>query len=248
MVDLPAARFDLPQAEVLAALQHRPMRVLGQFMWGSNFTFLVEVEHPTGPIPAVYKPARGERPLWDFPEGTLAAREVAAFECCRALGWAFVPPTVLRADGPAGAGSAQLFVDVDPERHFFSFTVEERQRLRPVALFDCLINNADRKGGHILLGAGDKLWLIDHGVCFHEDDKLRTVVWEFAGQPIPEDLLAITRSFLAALDDGQPPAPSLAGLLSPPELAALRHRAARLLQEGRFPQPGTDRPYPWPLV
>jgi hypothetical protein len=199
-------------------------------------------------FPAVYKPARGERPLWDFPEGSLAQREVAAYVISRALGWDLVPPTVLRPDGPAGPGSLQLFVDADPERHYFRFNQAEKQRLRPAALFDLLINNADRKGGHVLLGESDHLWLIDHGVCFHVEDKLRTVIWDFVGEPIPGELLAGLRIFRRALKEDAALQAELAALLSAPELSALQARAGRLLRLKCFPPPGAGRPYPWPLV
>jgi uncharacterized repeat protein (TIGR03843 family) len=233
---------------ILTLLSSGSLELKGQFTWGSNYTFLVQVtqgEHTCG---AVYKPERGERPLWDFPEGTLARREVAAYAVSRALGWELVPPTVLRADGPAGPGSLQLFVDADPERHYFAFSEAEKQRLRPVALFDLLINNADRKGGHVLLGESDHLWLIDHGVSFHVDDKLRTVIWDFIGEPIPRELLAALRKARRSLDTGGSLHTELSGLLSAEEIDALRARADRLLRSRRFPPPGVGRPYPWPLV
>ncbi|MFP3854375.1 MAG: hypothetical protein ACLFWD_08805, partial [Anaerolineales bacterium] len=141
----------LPEQQVLTALSEGAFEIEGQFVYGSNYTFLVELTWQQHQLEAVYKPSQGERPLWDFPEGTLAQRETAAYEVCRALDWSYVPPTVLRQDGPAGPGSLQLFVELDPERHYFSMTEAEKERLRPVALFDVLINNADRKGGHVLL-------------------------------------------------------------------------------------------------
>jgi uncharacterized repeat protein (TIGR03843 family) len=233
---------------ILSALSSGTIELKGQFVWGSNYTFLVQVTQGDETRPAVYKPARGERPLWDFPEGTLAQREVAAYVVSRALGWDLVPPTVLRPDGPAGAGSLQLFVDADPERHYFTFTEAEKQRLRPVAVFDLLINNADRKGGHVLLGESDHLWLIDHGVCFHAEDKLRTVIWDFVGEPIPRELLAALRRLRQALLDDGALRTELGGLLAAEEVEALQARADRLLRLKRFPPPGADRPYPWPLV
>jgi uncharacterized repeat protein (TIGR03843 family) len=233
---------------VIAMLSSGTIELKGQFVWGSNFTFLVQVTRGEETLPAVYKPARGERPLWDFPEGTLAQREVAAYILSLALGWDLVPPTVLRPDGPAGPGSLQLFVDADPERHYFAFSEAEKQRLRPVALFDLLINNADRKGGHVLLGESDHLWLIDHGVCFHVDDKLRTVIWDFVGEPIPRELLATLRKARRSLDEGSSLHTELSNLLSADEIDALRGRADRLLRSKRFPPPGVGRPYPWPLV
>jgi uncharacterized repeat protein (TIGR03843 family) len=233
---------------ILSALSSGTIELKGQFVWGSNYTFLVQVTQGDETRSAVYKPARGERPLWDFPEGTLAQREVAAYVVSRALGWDLVPPTVLRPDGPAGAGSLQLFVDADPERHYFTFTEAEKQRLRPVAVFDLLINNADRKGGHVLLGESEHLWLIDHGVCFHAEDKLRTVIWDFVGEPIPRELLAALRRLRQALLDDGALRTELGGLLAAEEVEALQARTDRLLRLKRFPPPGADRPYPWPLV
>lgn len=237
-----------PDDPTLALLSNGSLELQGQFTWGSNYTFLVQVRQADRTCAAVYKPARGERPLWDFPEGTLAQREVAAFLVSRALGWDLVPPTVLRPDGPAGPGSLQLFVDADPERHYFTFTDAEKQRLRPVAAFDLLINNADRKGGHVLLGESDHLWLIDHGLCFHAEDKLRTVIWDFIDEPIPRRLLTALGHVRPMLDTGSRLHADLAALLSPAELEALRVRTDRLLQSRRFPAPGPGRPYPWPLV
>lgn len=238
----------LDHEAVLATLAKGRIVVEGQFVWGSNFSFLVRVRGEAGELAAVYKPTRGERPLWDFPLGTLGAREVAAYLTSRALGWDLVPPTLLRRDGPAGPGSLQLYVEADPERHYFTFTPEEKERLRPAAAFDALINNADRKGGHVLLAPDGRLWLIDHGVCFHEEDKLRTVIWDFAGQPIPPallaDLSAIPRGLAADGDLRR----ELDDLLTPGEIAALLRRAERLLREQRFPLPGPTRPYPWPPV
>jgi uncharacterized repeat protein (TIGR03843 family) len=158
-----------------------------------------------------------------------------------------VPPTVLRAEGPAGPGSLQLYVDADPELHYYTFSDEDKERLRPVAMFDALINNADRKSGHILLAPDGHLWLIDHGLCFHAQDKLRTVVWDFVGEPIPEALLQTLQSFCARLSN---PAfrEALAEVLNEAELVALARRAERLIQQARFPEPGPGRPYPWPLV
>lgn len=224
------------------------IQVAGQFMWGSNYTFLVKVETEQESILAVYKPLRGERPLWDFPPGSLAAREVAAYLTSTALGWDLVPPTVLRDDGPTGPGSLQLYLDVDPERHYFTFSDEERQRLRPVVAFDVLINNADRKGGHILLGSDDHIWLIDHGVCFHQDYKLRTVAWDFVGEPIPEAIINDLDAFRHRLTKDADLQADYSTLLSPSEIKAMVRRAEELIKEGHFPEPDGVRPYPWPLV
>ena len=241
----------IPVDETVDLLHRGRIELTGQFVWGSNSTYLTRVIDPTGEIPAVYKPSRGEAPLWDFPQGSLSARETAAYLTSRALGWDLVPPTVLREDGPEGPGSLQLFVVADPERHYFTFTLEEKQRLRPVAVFDLLVNNADRKGGHVLLGQAGQVWLIDHGVCFHFESKLRTVIWDFIGEPIPGPLLKDVGSFrdrLRAGDGAETIRKDLAALLTARELTALERRAQRLLDEPCFPSPGRGRPYPWPMV
>lgn len=235
-------------ARLLRVLKRGTIEVVGQFVWGSNYTFLCRVIDRGTEVRAVYKPSQGEQPLWDFPDGTLAAREVAAFVVCRALGWDLVPPTVMRDDGPAGPGSLQLYVDADPERHFFTFTPAEKQRLRPAVAFDLLANNADRKGGHVLLSPTDHIWLIDHGLCFHEEDKLRTVIWDFAGEPVPEEILGAIGSLRRHLGPSESLAALLGPLLSAEEIDALSGRAERLLRQHRFPHPGSGRPYPWPLV
>jgi uncharacterized repeat protein (TIGR03843 family) len=240
--------LDLPLEAVLDTLSTGEIGVSGQFVWGSNHTFLVEVRSPHARLQAVYKPAEGEQPLWDFPPKSLARREVAAYLISEALGWDLVPPTVLRADGPGGGGSLQLFLPADPERHYFTFEPGEKQRLRPAALFDLLINNADRKAGHVILSPDGHVWLIDHGVCFHEEDKLRTVIWDFAGEPIGAPLLAAIERLRAGLDERTPLRVQLAPLLSPVEIRALLDRADRLLAERRFPHPGPGRPFPWPLI
>jgi uncharacterized repeat protein (TIGR03843 family) len=240
--------FNLTDDEILDILASGEMAVTGRFMWGSNYTFLARVTRDGNELPAVYKPSQGERPLWDFDQGTLSAREVAAYVTSHALGWDLVPPTVLRADGPAGPGSLQLYVDADPERHYFTFDDDQKQRLRPVAVFDCLVNNADRKGGHVLLDPRGHLWLIDHGLCFHEEDKLRTVIWDFAGEEIPEELLQDVRRLHSLLQSDGELCAAYAVLLSRDEIEALSSRTDRLLTSRRFPVPDSHRPYPWPLV
>ncbi len=208
-------------------------------MLGSNYTFLVDVTHEGQTFPAVYKPSRGEQPLWDFEENTLALREVAAYLVSEALGFGFVPFTILR-DGPHGPGSLQQYIEYDPNYHYFTFTPEDKRLLQPVALFDLLVNNADRKGSHVFFDAAHKLWAIDHGICFHEDDKLRTVIWDFASAPIPDSLLSPLSDLPACRAD-------LAPYLSPDEIRALESRADRLLTSRRFPPPPRDRrafPYP----
>jgi len=230
-------------------LLHGDFTVEGQFMWGSNYTLLANIQNNGHTLKAVYKPTRGERPLWDFPSESLAGREVAAFLVSQALGWDLVPPTVFRPDGPAGPGSLQLFIDHDPQQHYFSFTAGQRARLRPVALFDALINNTDRKGGHIILDFDEKFWLIDHGICFHAEPKLRTVIWDFAGQAISPGARRDIADLRQALQPDGALAQSLAAYLTPAEVAALRQRTARLLTAGVFPSPTNGRySYPWPPV
>ncbi len=222
------------------------IEIEGQFMLGSNYTFLVTVTYEGEETTAVYKPSRGEQPLWDFPEASLAGREVAAYLVSRALGFDFIPLTVLR-DGPYGPGSLQQFIDHDPEYHYFNFKPADRRRLRPVALFDLLANNADRKGGHILVERHTRrLYLIDHGLCFHEEDKLRTVLWDFAGEDIPPDLLATLEGFLASLETSGLRA-ALRPYLTAGEIDALRRRGEALRASAKFPrQPLNRRAIPYP--
>jgi len=227
--------------QLRTALQCGKYELKGQFVLGSNYTFLVDVYHEGISYPAVYKPSRGEQPLWDFPESTLALREVAAYLVSEALGFQLVPFTTLRDDGPHGSGSLQQFIDYDANYHYFSLSNEDKQLLRPVILFDLLINNADRKGGHIFFeNETHKLYAIDHGICFHEDDKLRTVLWDFAVQKIPADLLdrlSLSRNLLADLEP----------YLSPEEISALCTRAESIRKRGTFPrQPRDRRALPWP--
>jgi uncharacterized repeat protein (TIGR03843 family) len=234
--------------ETLSILTHGVIDPVGSVLWGSNVTLLVSIQQDGEELPAIYKPTRGERPLWDFDSGTLAQREVAAYLTSHELGWDMVPPTILREEGPAGPGSLQLFVDADQERNYLTFSEQEKQRLRPVTLFDLIINNADRKAGHVLLGPEDQIWLIDHGVSFHEQYKLRTVIWDFVGEPIPEDLLHDVARFRIRLDDDAALQGSFAALLSEAEIRAFIQRVDAVLAEPHFPAPGPDRPYPWPLV
>jgi hypothetical protein len=234
---------------IQSILQEGEVEVKGRFVWGSNYTFLVEVTRAEDVIPAVYKPTRGERPLWDFPAASLARREAAAYLVSQALGWQLVPPTVYREEAPLGPGSLQAFVDHDPEYHYFSFSLEDRQRLRPAALFDLLVNNGDRKGSHILVDNDDHLWLIDHGICFHVENKHRTVIWDFAGQEFSEALSSDLISFSQKLLPSSGLEAALGVLLSPEEIHALGARAARLLARNHFPNPRPDeRPYPWPPI
>jgi uncharacterized repeat protein (TIGR03843 family) len=227
--------------QLRTAIQCGDFEIKGQFTFGSNYTFLVKVHHEGQDYSAVYKPLRGEQPLWDFPENSLAGREVAAYLVSEALGFRIVPFTALRDDGPYGAGSLQQFIEYDPEYHYFNFTDEDRRLLKPVVLFDLLCNNADRKGSHVFFeNDTHKLYAIDHGICFHEDDKLRTVLWDFSGQKIPEDLLSrlsLSRKLLTDLER----------YLNLSEISALLTRAESIRKRGVFPrQPRDRRAMPWP--
>jgi hypothetical protein len=235
---------------ILDTLQHGKLKVQAQFISGSNYTFLAELADKDGALRVVYKPVRGEQPLWDFPAHSLARREVAAFQVSEALGWGLVPPTIYRRRAPLGAGSLQLFVNHDPDRHYFTFSEDDKRRLKPAAVFDLLINNADRKGGHVLIDEDDHLWLIDHGVCFHVEDKLRTVIWDFAGQPIPSQLLEGIQHFLDTLEESDSQLLTrLKPLLSAAEIRRLLDRARGLLDQPFYPQPDNRRrPFPWPPV
>jgi uncharacterized repeat protein (TIGR03843 family) len=230
-----------------AILENGEIELKGQFTRGFNYTFLVNVRFEGSEILAVYKPGRGEQPLWDFPENTLAGREVCAYLVSQSLGFGMVPYTVLR-DGPLGPGSLQQYIDHNPTHHYFNFKPAEIERLRPVVLFDLLVNNADRKGSHILVEKRTrKLYLIDHGLCFHAEEKLRTVVWDFAGEPIPPDLLSALSNFQTARSNSGDLSADLGPYLNPEELAALQARAEALLAAGQFPLPPEDRrafPYP----
>jgi uncharacterized repeat protein (TIGR03843 family) len=231
--------------DALDVLRTGEVSVLGRMPWSSNATLLVEVRRDGDCLQAVYKPRRGERPLWDFPAG-LDRREVAAYELSAWLGWDIVPETVLREDRlPFGVGSLQRFVPFDVEAHYFTLIEDEVRHtaLRTICAFDLLANSADRKGGHCLAGDDGRLWAVDNGLTFHCEPKLRTVIWEFGGQPVPEDLLADVARLAA---EGPPPA--LGGLIDPAERAAMARRAARLVESGVFPEDPTGRRYPWPLV
>lgn len=240
---------ELKTPVVLNVLQNGEITIKGEFMWGSNYTFLTEVSQNGNMLLGVYKPSRGERPLWDFPAASLARRETAAFVVSEALGWELVPPTVYRKKAPIGPGSLQLYIEHDPDRHYFNLSKTDRQLLRPVVLFDLLINNADRKGSHLLFDEHHHLWLIDHGICFHAEDKLRTVIWDFASEPIPDHLCRDLESFLSRLQPESALLTQLQTLISQREIKALANRAEHLISSGQFPEPDPEqRSYPWPVL
>ena len=233
--------------EVPAALARGDIRVLGMMTNASNETLLVRCDDGARGVPAIYKPRRGELPLWDFPDGTLHRREAAAYSVARSLGWPNVPPTVIR-DGPWGVGSVQLFVEADPEQHYFTLGPEYAEELRRVTLFDVVANNADRKAGHCLLDESRAIWVIDHGVCFAEEAKLRTVIWAFAGEPIAAPLLHALSNTRSDLERGAPLRAELTDLLSAAEVDAMARRLDALLERATFPFPGPGRPFPWPPI
>lgn len=225
------------------ALRHGPIEILGRMPWSSNGTYLVSLDE-AAERKAIYKPLHHERPLWDFPSG-LYKREIASYELSNALGWDVVPPTVLR-DGPHGEGSLQCFVDADFQQHYFTISDEAvyRDDLMAICVFDIVANNTDRKSGHCLVGKDGRIYAIDNGLSFHAEFKLRTVLWDFAGEEIPEALLAdldrlATEGLPAAvgdlLDDDE-------------ERDACLQRVQLLLRSRRFPSDPTGRRYPWPLV
>lgn len=225
------------------ALTHGDIDIVGRMPDSSNATFLVTIAHGDVNMQAIYKPLRGERPLWDFAPG-LHRREVAAFLLSEALGLGLVPITILR-DGPFGEGSVQFFVESDTREHYFSLFEERPElhdRLREFAIFDFVANNTDRKSGHCLLGLDGTVWGIDHGVCFSADFKLRTVIWEFGGEPIPQYLLTAIAPMATTVPL------HIAALLSDDEVHALQERVQWLLDHPEFPVDNSGRRYPWPIV
>ncbi|QEU84875.1 SCO1664 family protein [Streptomyces viridosporus] len=250
------------------------LTVRGRIREASNAALYCTVTHGGREAACVYKPVAGERPLWDFPDGTLAGREVAAYEVSEATGWGLVPPTVLR-DGPYGEGMCQLWVETVPGAELLALVDGEEpgpgwraiglaevgegrtallvhaddERLRRLAVLDAVINNADRKGGHLLPAAGDRLYGIDHGVTFNVEDKLRTLLWGWAGEPLTEEALDVLKGLRKALTDGGALAARLGALITPAEIDATRARVESLIATGTHPEPGGQWPaIPWPPV
>ncbi|MFI1827865.1 SCO1664 family protein [Streptomyces sp. NPDC020412] len=258
--------------DLLTLLADGELTVRGRIPGASNAALLCTVAHEGREASCIYKPVAGERPLWDFPDGTLAQREVAAFEVSEALGWGLVPPTVLR-DGPYGEGMVQLWIDADPGAELLALVEGEEpgegwkaigfaevgegrtallvhaddERLRRLAVLDAVINNGDRKGGHLLPAPDGALYAIDHGVTFNADAKLRTLLWGWAGEPLPADAVAALEELAQALEPGRQLATRLGELLTPAEVDAIRARVARLRDSGRHPAPSGEWPaIPWP--
>ncbi|MFF5898587.1 SCO1664 family protein [Streptomyces argenteolus] len=276
----------LTEAGLLTLLAEGELTVLGQVRGASNAVLYCTVAHDGEERTCVYKPVAGEQPLWDFPDGTLAQREVAAYEISEATGWGLVPPTVLR-EGPYGLGMCQLWIEAEesagaPETEGthglppllalvegeepadgwkavgFAEVGEGRTallvhaddpRLRRLAVLDAVINNGDRKGGHLLPAPGGRLYGIDHGVTFNADDKLRTLLWGWAGEPLTPEAVAVLDRLAADLEPGSALATRLGELITAAELDALRARVADLRASGRHPQPSGEWPaIPWPPV
>ncbi|WP_201304862.1 SCO1664 family protein [Streptomyces sp. GS7] len=261
-----------------AFLAEGELTVRGRIQEASNAVLYCTVERDGRSAACVYKPVAGERPLWDFPDGTLAQREVAAYEISRACGWDLIPTTVLR-DGPFGTGMVQEWIappgDADEVPELLALVADEEPapgwkavgraeigegrtallvhadhpRLRRLAVLDAVINNGDRKGGHLLPGAGGEFFAIDHGVTFNSADKLRTLLWGWAGEPLTEEALAVLRGLKESLADSGPLTARLAELITDDEIAALRARIDGLLRSGRHPEPSGEWPaIPWPPV
>jgi hypothetical protein len=230
-------------ADLMARGEMRLLRLLPR---ASNSTFLAEIFEGDQRVPVVYKPRSGEAPLWDFPDGTLCNREVAAYLLARDMGWPAVPPTMLRP-GPHGEGAVQLLIDADPTEHFFTLRENRADDFRRIAAFDVIANNADRKSGHCLLAADGTIWAIDHGVCFSLDARLRTVIWDFAGQPLPADIRDALAEIPHRLRHGAL-GDALLEHLSTQEIDGIADRAGLLGESGRFPMPGPGRAFPWPPV
>ncbi|WP_314224174.1 SCO1664 family protein [Streptomyces zaehneri] len=262
---------DPAAAELLARGE---LTVRGRIRDASNAALYCTVAHEGREAACVYKPVAGERPLWDFPDGTLAQREVAAYEVSEATGWGLVPPTVLR-EGPYGEGMCQLWIETAPEADLLALVDAQEpepgwraigfaevgegrtallvhaddERLRRLAVLDAVINNADRKGGHLLPTADGRLYGIDHGVTFNAENKLRTLLWGWAGEPLSGEALDVLKGLRGALEPGGRLAVTLAALLTPAEVDATRARADALLAAGKHPEPSGDWPaIPWPPV
>lgn len=235
--------IERPNVDPLVLLRDGRIDPIGRIVGSSNASFVVIVSDDTDEHYAIYKPETGEKPLWDFPPG-LFRRERAAYLLSEHLGWGIVPPTVIRYDAPYGVGSLQWYIEGSEREHYFTLVddPDTHDALLRVAVFDCVTNNTDRKSGHVLRDVEGRIWGIDHGLCFGATEKLRTVIWAFARQPIPDALAAD----LAPLADAVPP--DVAELLTGDECEALRARVKRLLDAGVLPVDDGQRRFPWPLV
>ncbi len=242
---------DIETKHIIQTLQNGTLTLVGQALRGSNSTFLTQVTDKDFSVQAIYKPSRGERPLWDFPDFTLAQREVTAFIVSNLLGWNLVPPTVFRVQ-PAvyGKGSLQLFIEHDPALHYLKAPINDQTLFMKIAIFDLIINNADRKSGHVIFDFDHKPWLIDHGLCFNSEFKHRTVIWDFAGMPIPDNLKREIQIFIDKMLSGKLHlVRKLNMLLSELEVTSLINRGLYLIDQAEFPNPEPNRrSYPWPPI
>ena len=214
---------------------------------GSNYTFLAQVHLGDHTCQAIYKPKDGEAPLWDFPSGTLYKREYAAYLLSEVLGWNFIPFTIIR-EGPYGIGSVQQYVEHDPRQNYYTLNQDgsnyagRSDELRTIACFDLVANSTDRKANHLIVSADGKLWSIDHGLTFHADTKIRTVIWDFSGEPIPEHLLTALTGLAAQMENPQGRLQELLDQLRPEEIVALKERVDWVLGDGAYPGlPGRRR-------
>lgn len=242
-----ATPINLSEEEALPLLQSGEVIGGHRMPQGSNYTFLVAIDAGPGKyLRAIYKPRDGERPLYDFPAGSLYKREYAAYLLSQIQGWPRVPLTLIR-DGPYGIGSMQLYVECDPSITYFDLIQDSEEELQRQAVFDVLANNADRKAGHCLLGSDGRIWSIDHGLTFHPIFKLRTVMLEFWGQPIPESLLPSMEELLRCLDSGSPRVAALTEVLEDPDVDAMKRRVEAMLETPVLPKLDPYRHVPWPL-
>ena len=238
----------LSRQEIENRLANWSINGIGLHPGGSNYVFVVRLAEDDEEIFGIYKPAAGERPLRDFPYGTLHNREWAAYILADALGWPAVPPTVVR-DGPHGVGSVQLFIDADFTKHYFNLRDERLDDYIPVAMFDVLINNADRKGGACLLDGDDHIWAVDHGLTFNPMARRRTVMFEFNGTPYPEELLKSVENLMRTIDDaGSDLRDKLSGALDEPEIDSLIRRGREMIESRTFPHLDPDWNVPWPMI
>lgn len=247
---MPERSWPADQADILDLLADAEPVEAAILAAGSNYVYLLTLRDASaGDGYAVYKPKHGEAPLSDFPDGTLYKREYASYLVSEALGWGLVPPTVIRdAELPPGVGAVQLFIVHDPSQHYFTLREDHAEEMKRVAVFDWLTNNADRKGGHCLLAADQRLWFIDQGLTFHQDEKLRTVIWDFQGQPVPTRLASEVANFGNRLREDENLRSQLLELISDAEFSALKERAELISHNGMFPPPPATRPYPWPII
>jgi uncharacterized repeat protein (TIGR03843 family) len=230
--------------DALRLLRDGALSIEGRLLDASNATLFCVVTLDGVTSACVYKPVQGERPLWDFPDGTLAGREVATYLVSEATGWGIVPPTVLR-DGPFGVGMCQLWIDVDETVDLGELARSDHPDLRRMAVVDAVVNNADRKGGHLLPTPSGRVLGVDHGVCFSVEDKLRTLLWQWRGRRLPDEAVEVLVRLRAQLDGALGEA--LSEHLTVAEIAATTRRVERLLSTGRHPQPSSDWPaIPWP--